>query len=206
VEIRDKIIEKANDICRMVGFKAMTMDDIASQLSISKKTIYQYFPDKDSLVMSVVEKEVIQSESDCQLTLEMSADAIDEILIANQFFTEDFKDINPIIFHDLEKYYRKSYLLFMEHKNGQFYEVVGSNITRGITEGLYRSEVNVEILTRFRLESVFMAFDQKVFPSNQYNLIDVYNTLIDHFIYGIVTDKGRVLLNEYKAERNKKSN
>jgi len=206
VEIRDKIIEKANDICRMVGFKAMTMDDIASQLSISKKTIYQYFPDKDSLVMSVVEKEVIQSESDCQLTLEMSADAIDEILIANQFFTEDFKDINPIIFHDLEKYYRKSYLLFMEHKNGQFYEVVGSNITRGITEGLYRPEVNVEILTRFRLESVFMAFDQKVFPSNQYNLIDVYNTLIDHFIYGIVTDKGRVLLNEYKAERNKKSN
>ena len=190
----------------MVGFKAMTMDDIASQLSISKKTIYQYFPDKDSLVMSVVEKEVIQSESDCQLTLEMSADAIDEILIANQFFTEDFKDINPIIFHDLEKYYRKSYLLFMEHKNGQFYEVVSSNITRGITEGLYRSEVNVEILTRFRLESVFMAFDQKVFPSNQYNLIDVYNTLIDHFIYGIVTDKGRVLLNEYKAERNKKSN
>lgn len=204
--IRAKIIEKANDICRVVGFKAMTMDDIAAQLSISKKTIYQYFPDKDSLVMSIVEKEVKRSENDCQVTMEMSSDAIDEILIANRFFTEDFKDINPIIFHDLEKYYKKSFMFFMEHRNGQFYEVVSSNITRGITEGLYRPEVNVEILTRFRLESVFMAFNQKVFPSNQYNFLEVYNTLIDHFIFGIVTQKGRDLLYEYKARRINNSN
>jgi hypothetical protein len=76
--------------------------------------------------------------------------------------------------------------------------IIAKNLKRGIEEKLYRSDINIDVLTKFRLESIFMAFDQKVFPSNKYDLVTTTSVLIEHFLYGIVTEKGFKLINKYK--------
>ena len=148
MDTKQRIQEKANDLFRRYGIKSITMDEIATQLGVSKKTLYQYFSDKDELVEAIVKNTIKGAQDTCDK-----------------------------------------------------YEVIKNNLRRGIREDLYRSNINIEVIARFRLEGMMLAFNQDIFPSSKFNLGELHKALIEHFLFGVASSKGYKLIVKYQQER-----
>jgi AcrR family transcriptional regulator len=195
-----RIIQEAKALFMKLGIRSVSMDDIASHLGMSKKTIYQLFTDKDELVDNVIEADIQKIESDCIVCCEMSADAIDEIFKTMEMVVVQFRKMNPMVLFDLHKYHYRSYEKFMKHKNIFLLEIINKNLTKGVNEGLYRQDIKIDILSRFRLESMMLAFNMETFPPDRFNILEVTLEIIEHFLYGLATEKGYQLIVQYKKK------
>jgi AcrR family transcriptional regulator len=201
MEMQERIRQKADELFRRYGIRSVTMDEIAAQLGISKKTIYQFYADKDQLVDAVAMDEIRYSQQCCQRDQLLSANAIEEIFRVMEFVEIMFRNMNPSMLYDLEKYHPSGYKKFLEHKNKFLYDMIKRNLERGIQEELYRPEINVEILTRFRLESMMLALNTEIFPPSKFNMVTLQQEIIEHFLYGVATIKGYKLILKYKQQR-----
>jgi AcrR family transcriptional regulator len=177
------------------------MDEIATQLGMSKKTIYQYYTDKDQLVDAVAVDEIQFSQECCMRDSATADNAIEEIFKVMEFVEVMFRNMNPSMLHDLEKYHPGGYKKFLEHKNKFLYDMVRKNIERGIKEELYRPEIDVEIMARYRLESMMLAFNTELFPTSKFNFVKLQQEILEHFLYGLATLKGYKLILKYKQQR-----
>ncbi|MGE5107004.1 MAG: TetR/AcrR family transcriptional regulator [Sphingobacteriales bacterium] len=203
MEIRDRIRGKAHDLFMQYGIRSVSMDDIAAQLGMSKKTIYQFFSDKDELVDAVVNDELDDTQKDCMRCREHSKDAIEEILLTMEQVHEQLSKMNPMVLFDLEKFHQKSFQKFSKHKHEFLYKVIKANIERGIKEELYRPDINIDVISKYRLESMMIAFDVFVFPPGKYKLAEVTQEIMEHFLYGLTSLKGYKQILKYKQEREK---
>lgn len=201
MEVQERIKQKADELFRRYGIRSVTMDDIAEQLGISKKTIYQYYADKDELVDAVAADEIRFSQSSCEKCKAAAANAIEEVFLIMEFVEVMFRNMNPTMLVDLQKYHPGGYKKFLEHKNRFLYEMIRQNLERGIKEELYRPEINVDIMSRYRLETMMIAFNPEVFPPGKFNLVALHQEIIEHFLYGLVTLKGYKLIQKYKQNK-----
>lgn len=201
MEIQERIRQKADELFRKYGIRSVTMDEIATQLGMSKKTIYQYYADKDQLVDAVAIDEIHYSQECCLKDAEVSANAIEEIFRVMEFVEVMFRSMNPSMLHDLEKYHPLGYKKFLEHKNKFLFEMIKRNIERGVGEELYRPEIDVEIMARFRIESMMLLFKPELFPTSKFNLVKLHQEILEHFLYGLATMKGYKLILKYKQQR-----
>ena len=201
MDTKQRIQEKANDLFRRYGIKSITMDEIATQLGVSKKTLYQYFSDKDELVEAIVKNTIKGAQDTCDKNQVNSRDAVHELFEAMELVQEIFSEMNPAMMYDLEKFHPGGYKHFLDHKNKYLYEVIKNNLRRGIREDLYRSNINIEVIARFRLEGMMLAFNQDIFPSSKFNLGELHKALIEHFLFGVASSKGYKLIVKYQQER-----
>ena len=201
MEVQERIMLKADELFRRYGIRSVTMDEIANQLGMSKKTIYQYYTDKDQLVEAVAEKEISFSQESCLKDMAASTNAIDEIFRVMAFVEVMFRNMNPAMLYDLEKYHPAGYRKFLQHKNIFLSDMIKRNLERGIEEELYRPEINIEVLTRLRLENMMLGFNTEVFSPSKFNLVELQHELIEHFLYGVATLKGYKLIIKYKQQR-----
>lgn len=200
-----RIRQKADELFTKYGIRSVSMDDIANALGMSKKTIYQYFVDKDELVEAVLEADIHQMQTDCVAIAGDARNAIDEVFLSIDRVLEQFRNMNPMLIYDLEKFHVKGFQKFMEHKNKFLLQVIRKNMERGLAEGLYRDDLNVEVLAKFRLESMMLAFNIDLYPPAKYGLADVSKEIIEHFVYGLASQKGYKLIVKYKEERLKQA-
>lgn len=201
MDYKERIQAKADELFMRYGIRSVSMDDIAAQLAMSKKTLYQFFSDKDELVDDVVENVLKKGQQDCVACRLHSKDAVDEIFITMENIAEQFRNMNPMVLYDLEKFHTESFRKFLKHKNEFLLDVISKNIERGIREELFRPEINADILSKFRLESMMIAFNITVFPPRKYNLVEVTQEIIEHYLYGLATLKGHKLILKYKQEK-----
>ena len=117
--------------------------------------------------------------------------------MSNKHFTK----MNPMVLFDLNKFHFKSFQKFMDHKNTFLISVITDNLKRGLTENLYRTDTKIDIMAKYRLQMLMLPFDMEAYPPMQYNLIDVSNAMIENFLYGLSTEKGYKLIEQYKKER-----
>lgn len=200
METKDRIATKAHELFLRYGIRSISMDEIAAHLGISKKTIYQSFEDKDSLVEAVIELEIQENMHDCNLCKGQSDNAIHEVYLAMDMVQEMLKGMNPSIIFDLEKYHPKAFRKMHEHKNDFFSRITKENIERGIEEGLYRADINADILSRFRVGTMFMILAPDVLLS-KYNPAVILKEMTENFLFGIATQKGTELIQQYKQQR-----
>jgi Transcriptional regulator len=177
------------------------MDDIANQLGMSKKTIYQYFTDKNELVDAVVDEEVSDMQNDCLQSKEAARDPIEEIFLTVDKIVEQLGNMNPMVLYDLEKFHVRAYQRFMEHRNRFLLQIIRQNIEWGIREELYRSDIDVDVISKFRLESMMIPFNIDMFPPSKYKLADVTKIIIEHFVFGLASLKGHKLILKYQQHR-----
>jgi TetR/AcrR family transcriptional regulator, cholesterol catabolism regulator len=171
------------------GIRSVTMDDIAKELGISKKTIYHYFTDKDDLVEKVTSQSMHNEICKTQEIYEKASNPIEEMIFSTKMMREMLQNVNAVLFYDLKKYHPRSWEMYVQFKNG-FLDIVKRNLTNGIAQKLYRPEINVDIIAKLRVETVDLAFNIEYFPTANYNLLEVQLESIDHFIRGIVTPAG----------------
>ncbi len=191
-----KIIAKSDELFQLYGVKSVTMDEISRELGISKKTIYQFFKDKDELVCeaTLYLLECDRKEFDDIHT--QAGNSIEELFLISKCLRKNFENLNPSILFDLKRYHPKAWDIFIDFKENFFKENVRKSLRRGIEEGYFRTEIDVEILTILRLEQVQMSFDPRIFPRGRFDFKEVQMQFFDHFVSGILTDKGRAYYNE----------
>ena len=202
---KERIRQKADELFMKYGIRSVSMDDIANALGMSKKTIYQYFVDKDELVDAVVEADISNMQQDCASVMSDAKDAVHEIFLSIDRLLEQFRNMNPMLIYDLEKFHFRGFQKFMEHKNKFLLQLIRTNMERGIAEGLYREDLNVDIMAKFRLESMMIAFNIDLYPPTKYGLADVSKEIIEHYVYGLASLKGYKLIVKYKEERLKQA-
>jgi AcrR family transcriptional regulator len=170
------------------------MDDIAGSVGMSKKTIYASYADKEALVEAVIGRHIAESEQKiCELIRE-SVNAVDEILMTIRLFESQFRNLNPIVLHDLQKFHPSAYRLIEQHKQQFVLQTMRVNMQRGIREGLFRADMDVEVMSRFQLESMMLVFDPQLFPTEQFNLADVSREIHRHYLFGMCTPYGQTLV------------
>lgn len=201
MDIKERITSTTHELFMRYGVRSVSMDDIALQLGMSKKTLYQYYADKDELVDAVLAMEVSRGQHDCINCATEARDAVHEIFLTMEMILDQFRNMNPIILHDLQKFHFSAFQKFMKYKNEFIYDVIRKNIERGIGEELFRPEINADILSKFRNESMMLAFNMDVFPPRKYNIADVTREIIEHYLYGLSTLKGHKLIIKYNEQR-----
>jgi len=203
MEIKERILQKAMELFMRYGIRAITMDEIARTMGISKKTIYQYFADKDEIVyegcLSHVATECVSWDHITHFN-----NALDQAYHIMQIMIEDIQDTNPIIIYELNRYYPKAYALIDQMKEQTIKPHICLHLKRGIDEGLFRDDFNIEIMTNFRTSIFELGLNPSVFPPNQFKVIDIFNSLNDHFIRGILTEKGRIEWDKLLAQKQSK--
>jgi len=185
------------------GFRSVTMDEIAGQTGISKKTLYQFFEDKDALVEAVMRSELDYMQTQCTKQMKEAENAIEEIFLDMDAMEIVMDAMNPQIVFDLEKFYPKTFEKFKKHKNNFLLDVIKKNLERGIEEEVYRNDFDVDIIARFRLESAFLIFNPELFPHIKYSLNKVSTEIYYHYLHGIATPKGKKLIDKYILQRKK---
>lgn len=201
-EIKDKISKGAEELFLRYGIRSMTMDEIARHLGISKKTIYQYFSDKDDIVLSVTQRHLETNQKQFDQVAEESKNSVEELVKLSFCLKENLKGMNPSLMFDLQRYHQKAWSVWMEYKRNVIKESVMRNLRKGIQDGYFRPEINPEIIAVLRLEQIQMAFDDQLFPRDRFSLTQVQLHILEHFVHGLLTEKGRKLYNKYKETLN----
>ncbi|TGE20396.1 TetR/AcrR family transcriptional regulator [Hymenobacter aquaticus] len=198
MEIKDRILVAAIELFMRNGIRSVSMDDIATHLAMSKKTLYKWFENKDQIVLAVMQSRLTREEGDCEQAFATGSNAIEAMFNLVTWHKEMLASIHPSIFHDLQKYYPQAWLLFEQHKNTFILEKILTNLGRGMAEGLYRADLDVEVLARLHLAEIELMFNNVVFPPKQFGLQRVNIVMIEHFLTGISTLKGHRLINQYR--------
>ncbi|MES1223483.1 MAG: TetR/AcrR family transcriptional regulator [Bacteroidota bacterium] len=203
MEQQERIVQKAHEMFMRYGIRSISMDEIASQLGVSKKTIYQFFTDKDALVDAVIDIELHGSEEDCYQHREKSENPVHEIFIATDMVLEMLKVMNPTLLFELQKYHPSTFKKISDHKNKFLYKLVKENLDKGVEEGYYRPEINTDIIARYRIAAIFLTFNQELLPPGKHGVADIVKETTMNFLHGLVTAKGLKLIQKYTQQREK---
>ncbi|MEN8811347.1 MAG: TetR/AcrR family transcriptional regulator [Flavobacteriales bacterium] len=182
------------------GIKSVTMDDIAKELGVSKKTLYKYFKDKNAIVSTLMKMDLNSEMQKLSSLTNSSTNAIEETFAFSQVLIEKLKTVNPSLMYDLEKYHPKAWSLFINHKRVDVFNCIRANIERGIDEGFYVSIINAEVVAKLYSEKIDLIFNQEIFPLGKFSVEEVYTEMIEYHLRGIVNEKGR----QYLIEKKKK--
>lgn len=197
MDTKEKILGSAEELFIRYGIRSVTMDDVARDASMSKKTLYQYFDNKDGLVLEVALRHFEKETKDFNEIKDQANDAIHEVMLVSQCLRKHVFRMNPSLLFDMQKYHGTAWDEYLKFKHSTIRGNIEDNIRRGMEEGYFRPEIDAEILSILRVEQVQLAFNQKIFSSDKWDLPTIQLQLMDHFVNGLLTDKGREKYKDY---------
>ena len=193
----ENIVERVLCLYRKFGIKSVTMDDVARELGISKKTLYQYFSDKDDLVAKIIEYEGSRRESEFDKITGAQLDAIAELLAVTRYLNVMMKDHSVVIDHDLKKYYPAHHARIQELSRNRMYESVLQNMRKGKSEGIFRQDLNEEIIAKLHVSRVMCMYDNPIYSVTEMTSPKVFSEILIYHIRGIANEKGIQMLENY---------
>lgn len=198
-----EILHGASAIFMRYGVKSVTMDDVARELGISKKTIYQYFKDKNDLVTEIIIAKTQEDKFACNSVSGESENAIDEMFGISRMIIAKISSINPAVFYDLQKYHPKAWNIMNEHRWEFVHKSFLDNIKRGIAEGVYREDMNPEIIARMNVSMTDMIFNGKTFRTTIFKYDMVFEEMYRFQIHGMANENGlKYLMSNYNKIKN----
>ncbi|WP_317899842.1 TetR/AcrR family transcriptional regulator [Aurantibacillus circumpalustris] len=198
MEPQEKILKTALGLFFKYGIKHITMDDIAKELGMSKKTIYQFYKEKDDLVNQLCNIQLLEQERHFDEMNKSAKDPIHEIMLISEMMMTMMQNINPMFFLDLQKFYPTGFQRFQSFKENCAYKNVLTNIKKGIELGVYRADLDVEFASRLRMAQIDMLMFGNYFSFERVSFAKTNTLVLDIFVFGICTIKGHKLFNNYK--------
>ncbi|MGV3631533.1 MAG: TetR/AcrR family transcriptional regulator [Bacteroidota bacterium] len=185
-----EIIDKATGIFLKYGIKSVTMDDMARELGMSKKTLYTYFNDKNDMVVQIIRAKTEYDRSQCACAKGDAENAIDEMFRVSSYVSVMMKDIHPSVFYDLKKFHPEAMVLLHDHKWDFVRRMILENITRGKEEDLYRSELPDEIIARIYVGATDMISGGEAFADLDKTSDQIFNEIMKFQLFAMVNEKG----------------
>ena len=195
--MKERIQAEAERLFWKYGVRSVTMEDIARQLGISKKTIYQHFADKEQILFQVIQDKMTRDQFEMECMVVETGNPVEEILGVLNIIRKNADQVSPNLLMDIKRFYPQAFALFQKFKEGKIAGSILENIQKGIAQGLYRADINPAILARLRVEEIELAFNSDLFPAAQYSMHDIQAELIHHFVRGMLTEKGFTIYNQY---------
>lgn len=195
-ETLKNIIDKVAALYIRYGIKSVTMDDVARHLGISKKTLYTYVKDKNELVKLVVESQIKEHSCQDKEMKSLNLSALEEMLSVFKKVSVLLQNINPSYQYDLGKYYPQLREKFMAFKKEQLFNNIKGNLVKGKKEGIYRQELNENIIARMNTDRNIAMFaegdDQQVWFTKE-----TFKEVFFYHMHAIINENGR---NELKQK------
>lgn len=198
-----RILDRATKLFFRYGVKSVTMDTIASDLGISKKTIYLHYPDKDTLVNEVVNSFIEKDTCQWKELNQKYPDVIEKMFKSFEIMKEMLVELNPALMFEIQKYHPASFQIFEQHKKDVMYSYLVSDLKSGISDGYFRPELSVEMIAKLRMAEVHLIFDPEFFENSTKSVYDMQLDALDYFMRGIMTEKGLKVYNSYLNKTNK---
>ncbi len=196
--MKEKIIAKATDMFLKLGFKSVTMDDIACEMCISKKTIYKFFMNKELLIeegTEMVQAEIRNKICDIQ---SQNYNAIEENFVIKQMFSEMFKTSESPLYQ-LKKHYPQIHEGVRQNQVSLCGEMFKNNINKGIQQGLYRENINIEMFVKFYYELILSINENNQFEKD-INVLELQ--ALEYHIRAMATEKGIIELEKQLSNPN----
>lgn len=190
------ILRKVRTLYRKYGIRSVTMDDISHELGISKKTLYQYVRDKDDLVRQFVEMEMNDHDNRMNISCTEDNNAIEQLLEISRCISILLKDHSMAAEYDLKKYYPDLYSKVRDLKRNHMLKFILSNLIKGKEEGIYRKEMNVEIIAKLNVSIIDNIFDNEVITISEFLDTRFFYEFFVYHIRGIANATGLQLLDE----------
>ena len=194
ISLKEKILQTATKAFAEKGVKEVKMDDIANALSISKRTLYEIYGDKESLLFEVVKMHTQHRREQLRAYGEEGHHVIEIIMEAYRLRVKESHDVNPAFYVDIARY--PKIVKYMENQREENKELFMQFMQRGVKEGLFRSDVDYSILPH--LFEAIAQYVMKVSLYNKYSLEEIFTNLLLVPLRGFSTEKGLKILNETK--------
>ncbi|MGA2405896.1 MAG: TetR/AcrR family transcriptional regulator [Bacteroidales bacterium] len=201
------ILLKVRELYMKYGIKSITMDDVATEMGISKKTLYQFVTDKEELVGKFVDNDIEIRKEEIHKCFKIGFNAIEELFEISAFMNKIMRDQNPATDYDLKKYYPHHYEKIVKTRREGIFDYILLNIKKGKKEGLYRDDLNEEIITKLYLSRLENSQFNELFSAEEFTSIKLFVELLNYHVRGIATEKGIIVLekkiNELETNYNK---
>lgn len=182
------------------GLKSISMDNIATDIGISKKTIYQHFENKEDLIQRVLAAHISEEKEYIQQILTTSGDAIEEMINIARHAIQMMKGVRPTVMFDLKKYYRESWHMLETQFFSFIQQTIFKNINEGISQGYYRNDINPLIISKLYLSKSMTLLDDALFPDKEFDREELYREMIMYHLRGIASIKGLERIAQFKPE------
>lgn len=197
MDVKEKILDGAEALFMRYGIKSVTMDDIARELGMSKKTLYQHVANKNDLIGQIFGCRMEEEQEEMEQIHREASDAIDELLRIAKSVIRRLRKMSPAALFDLKKYHSAEWKAFETHHQEYIYLLIKRNIERGMEQGIYRNNLNPDIVSKLYVGKTSLVADEELFPLSEYNLEELFRQYILYHIHGIASMEGRKLLLEH---------
>lgn len=190
MELHNKILLLADELFNRFGIKSISMDDVSKELGISKKTLYKYFKDKDSMVRCIVESHVFENETSISHIIAAENNPINQFYQIAKHVINNPRKMNPAMIFDLKKYHSASFALFESHQSTNILNHLKENINSGQRLGLFRKQINAEVIAHVFALISFSVFENLALNNLDISQNDVFMEVTQYHLRAIATDKG----------------
>jgi len=197
-----EILAGAAQLFMRFGIKSMTMDDIARQLGVSKKTLYVYVKDKNELVERVMTMIVEREKALSMKMCDTFENAIDMLFELSKDVSQKFGQVHPSINYDLQKYHPGAWKIYEDFRTVFVADCIKDNILRGVEQGLYRDNLDPYVVSRMYASKMELCTDGEVFPPDRYDFKTIHFELMRYHIRGIASEKGLKYLKKKVKQEN----
>ncbi|MBI5217796.1 MAG: TetR/AcrR family transcriptional regulator [Bacteroidia bacterium] len=194
----ENIINVSAMLFMKYGIRSISMDDIAREMGMSKKTLYLHVDNKTDLVKKILDYDLCRHFSEKGCCTAKGLNAIDILLEVSKEISKNFHDFNPSVNYDLQKYYPELYHDFIKKKRDALFIDIRKNIEQGIAEGIYRNDLNVDLIARLYLKKLEDIHDPDFMPTNQFTFKNIFEVMFESHIRGIANKKGISYLEKQK--------
>lgn len=194
------MIEKISELFHRYGIKSVTMDDVARELSISKKTLYEQFEDKSGLIRIVIEHEFSCQKKKFNLEDLHPNNALEEVFLIFKHYSQMLKEQYPSFEFDLKKYYPEIYADLKTERRKRMLHNTLENIVRGKEEGLYRSDLHEQIIAKLNVLRIECLIDSDLFSNEELFSQEFALEMFLYHLHGIVSEKGSKFLEQHIQE------
>lgn len=194
MEVQERILRTAAKLFMELGVRSVSMDDVAKSLSMSKKTIYKHYQDKDQLVFDTISMHISEMENNISQIMSSEANPVLQIAKIADFVLEMNKNVHPSVLFDLQKFYPESYTHLIEHRNRFALQSVNQNLQKGIESGLFRVDMHRGRVARIYMCLIFSMFQNTLFDGEEIrNFREEYIETIKYHLHAVTTEKGKNL-------------
>ncbi|WP_162984932.1 TetR/AcrR family transcriptional regulator [Mesonia aquimarina] len=196
--MKEKILNKATELFTRLGFKSGTMDDIAQELGISKKTIYTHFPNKSKLVESCAKDLFCNISDGVAEIINKNHNPIKEHFLIHKYALNKLKEEKESTQHQLRKYYPKIEQKMRKQKLELMRKQVINNLKRGKKQGYYRDDIDIEVVFQFYYMTLEGIKNSDIFSVKKYTIPFILKHFLEYHFRAIASEKGLTYINHLK--------
>ncbi|MCF8302924.1 MAG: TetR/AcrR family transcriptional regulator [Bacteroidales bacterium] len=196
------ILEGARELFRNYGLRSVSMDDICRYVGISKKTLYRFVENKAALIDKMIDLDMEEMGTIINEHKAGQQNAIDELLEQSKFVHQHINNIKPAFLYDLQKYYPHIHQRFMREKRKWIINHVIKNLRQGIEEGLYRTDLNLELVALLYSQKLEDMQNPEFINSGDFTFEKIFEVMFDNHIRGISNQDGIAYYEQQKSKLN----